>query len=194
MTLFEAIPLPARIDDSWWTISPLTGNLIRHREWKSPPTKSSALPAFVADALYYCDNPYECHWDPVMIREPVGKVARERLEKLSRRLIALGNSRFLLSVLYSGLTEPLFNTTRAAFGEISMLADQALHKEELCLPRSLLAAKISRSFRNGGVLFIGAMVESLDMHAWIIERGEQPDPEDRTWINYRPLLAYTCNR
>jgi hypothetical protein len=27
------------------------------------------------------------------------------------------------------------------------------------------------------------------MHAWIIENGTQPDPQDREWILYRPLLA-----
>jgi len=41
------------------------------------------------------------------------------------------------------------------------------------------------------VLFIGAEIATYNMHAWIIEDNEQPDFEDRVWINYRPLLAIT---
>lgn len=69
------------------------------------------------------------------------------------------------------------------------LPDQQVNRTSLCLQRSLLVAKVSQSFKERGVIFVGASLHTGDMHAWIIEDGEQPDAEDRDWVNYRPLLA-----
>ena len=69
------------------------------------------------------------------------------------------------------------------------LSDQQADRTSLCLQRSLLVAKVSRSFETRGVIFIGATLHTGDMHAWIIEDNEQPDADDRDWVNYRPLLA-----
>jgi hypothetical protein len=104
-------------------------------------------------------------------------------------MFALGNTRFLASVFYAGWNVGLFENTRLAFAAVANLPGHKDSTNDRCLQRSLLAAKISKSFKNSGLLFIGAEFSTGEMHAWIIENGEQPDSDDRTWINYRPLLA-----
>jgi hypothetical protein len=106
------------------------------------------------------------------------------------RLVSLGNKNFFASLLYARLKMPIFNTTSQAMAAIALIDDEKKNRESRCLQRCLLAIKTSRSFDGQGVLFIGAMLETLEMHAWIIEAGNQPDHEDRSWINHRPLVAY----
>lgn len=101
----------------------------------------------------------------------------------------LGNQRFLRSILYASRSEGIFPNTNLAFSAVSQLPGHKNSLNDRCFQRSLLAAKSSMSFSQNGVLFIGAEFSTGEMHAWIIENGEQPDPDDRTWINYRPLLA-----
>jgi hypothetical protein len=54
----------------------------------------------------------------------------------------------------------------------------------------LAVAKSSKEFKKSGVLFIGADLPQTRLHAWIIEKDYQPDPWDRSWINYLPIAAY----
>lgn len=68
---------------------------------------------------------------------------------------------------------------------ITSMRDQRLS----CLPRTLFAAKTSRSFAQNGVLFIGCRFPATALHAWIIEGHSQPEEEDRDWINFAPVLA-----
>jgi hypothetical protein len=83
----------------------------------------------------------------------------------------------------------MFANTRLAFSAVSQLPGHKDSNNDRCLQRSLLVAKTSKSFSQSGVLFIGAEFSTGEMHAWVIENQAQPDPDDRTWINYRPLLA-----
>lgn len=73
---------------------------------------------------------------------------------------------------------------------IAKIPEQELFHERLCLQRSFLALKTSKTFKKNGVLFIGASLPTGNMHAWIIEDNYQPDTLDREWIMYEPLLAF----
>lgn len=185
--VLRSINLPVLHRKAIWSVSRWTGSLLCK---KAPLTNipDRKLPNKLISAIEFCNNPYKCisqshGLDIQMVYDPM-------LDRMHKRLLAIGNHRFFLSVIYASFSWPLFNTTREAFSAISLLPDQKNNRTKLCLQRSLLAAKTSRSFRNAGVLFVGAHLDTFDMHAWIIENSEQPDIEDRTWINYQPLLAF----
>lgn len=181
--------LPILYRDHWWYISPITGSLIKTK--KAPVAQHGRhLPRLISAALLHCEDPYLCRWDPKPITVRLEKPNERRLSTFNRMFLRLGNRRFFLSILYAGISHHLFENTQHAMGAISMMQEHALRRDELCLPRTLLAAKTSKTFQQKGVIFIGALITTGDMHAWIIEDGRQPDPEDRFWINFRPLLAY----
>ena len=151
------------------------------------------LPTRVTEALSLVVLPFSCsspwpapkvHIDPCQVK---------KLQKMHRRLLAIGNRRFLLSLAYASIARPLFATTREAMAAVGGLSDQQADRTSLCLQRNLLVAKISRSFEKHGVIFIGASLHTGNMHAWIIEDSEQPDAYDREWVNYGPLLALVRN-
>ena len=172
--------------DGWWYISRFTGSLLHSTH---PPPFIGRPIASVIQALEYCNDPYQCEWTPNTDTKKLSIAEMKCLTRADEALFKLGNSNFLLSILYSGLKEPIFDTTKQAFSAIANLPNHQGEVLDKCFQRTLLAAKTSRSFSHGGVIFIGADLSSLEMHAWIIENGQQPDHEDRSWINYRPLLA-----
>lgn len=184
---FTLIPYQDQFD-KWWYVSPYSGNLI----------KSSACPIFfkkrsprIELALDLCDDPYKCAWSSQKNIVNLPKEVCNQIINANKFLFKLGNKKFLLSILYSKIRNPIFENTQDAF---SYIAELEGHKNEIadrCLQRSLLAAKFSKSFKEKGVIFIGAETSSGEMHAWILENGSQPDFEDRSWVNYRPLLAIT---
>jgi hypothetical protein len=171
----------------FWEISPLNGNLLRS---KHPSPKIKKNPHKVEDALASINFPYQIKWDSAPLKKEISNSNKNKINIYNNFFFKLNNNRFFLSIAYSFVNATKFQTTREAFSYISTLP---LHKYggENCFQRSLLAAKISASFKQKGVLFIGAEIATFNMHAWIIEDNEQPDFEDRVWINYRPLLAIT---
>lgn len=173
-----------------WSICPFSGSLL-----KDPKIDESIkvdLPNKVKNALHLCYYPYSCKpYDTVFQNKiTISRKNRFRLNLMHRILLLLGNKRFFISRIYSSFHSSLFKDTVEAFICISDIPMQKQHQGELCFQRSLLASKTSRSFQNGGVLFIGALLPTVKMHAWIIENGTQPDISDREWILYRPLLAF----
>ena len=176
-------------DGELWFISPWSGSLFRstlHSRWAED---ENFMPK-VKDALAICNEPYSCLWSPDLDQRHSESQPKSPsgLNYLARFFVFLGNKRFLLSTLCAGYNLGLFDTTRQAFDAISALPGLGW-SDETCLQRSLLAAMTSKSFVHSGVLLIGAELSTGEMHAWIIENGEQPDAEDRTWVNFRPLLA-----
>lgn len=186
----HATSLPIQFRGYWWCINPWTGNLVRFED--NPKTNGKTQREIqVLDALTRCDDPFLCGWESTCSEVCLNASELKQLESMHRRLLRIGNRRFLLSLVYASFLNPLFDTTRDAISSISYLPAQRKNRTKLCLQRTLLAAKTSRSFAKQGVLFIGAHLETYEMHAWIIEDGMQPDYEDREWINYQPLLALT---
>jgi hypothetical protein len=156
---------------------------------KNIQVKKYKYPKKIIDAVNICDEPYLCEWSSFPIDVHVSDTQFKNLGIMNKRLMEISNKRFIFSLLYAAIKKPIFNTTKEAFSIIANLPSQKRYKDELCLARTLLAAKTSKSFSNKGVIFIGSLLDSKEMHAWVIEDGLQPDHEDRTWINFRPLLA-----
>ena len=184
--------MPYYKDGYLWSICPYSGSLIKDKT--TEPTKTS-LPSKVTEALKYCNNPYLCQPYDTVYHEKleVNKNIFIRLNRMHKRLAHFGNKRFFLSRQYACFRNLLFPTTSEAIMAISQIALQREQMGKLCLQRTLLALKTSKSFPENGVLFIGSLLPTVNMHAWIIENETQPDVEDRDWILYRPLLAFYYN-
>lgn len=179
--------LPYHDGNFLWEISPRNGSLLRSEH---PSFKTKELPVKVTQAIECINYPYQIKWQHISLFSEISKDDKIKIDKYNRFFFKLSNNRFFLSIIYSFLNVKIFQTTREAFSYISTLPNHKYGSEN-CFQRSLLAAKISASFKKKGVLFIGAELATYSMHAWIIEDKEQPDLEDRVWINYRPLLAIT---
>jgi hypothetical protein len=185
--MLRVVSLPYFQDDHWWYISRWSGSLFSSDYL--PPFAQGSPSQKVRNALATCDNPLTCRWSSRHESPRSGSFDEVRLARMNRRFFQLGNRRFLASILYAGWGAGIFSSSRLAFSAVAQLTGHKDSPNDRCLQRSLLVAKSSKSFRCSGVLFIGAEFSTGEMHAWIIEDGEQPDQEDRTWINYRPLLA-----
>lgn len=61
----------------------------------------------------------------------------------------------------------------------------------LCLPRAIFIATTSRRFKKHGMMFIGAFLPTVRMHAWVIEDGSNPDVYDNQWICFQPVMMMT---
>lgn len=181
------IELPYTTEGSTWTISPISGSLLRS---KAKICSQISIPQKVKNAIEFCDNPYLCryHREESQISN-ISKVTFDQLDRMHSVFLKLNNKHFYLSRLYASIRKNLFLDTYNSLSAISLLPTQKLSGHLLCLQRSLLTAKISKDFESKGVIFIGAFLPSVEMHAWIIEDGFQPDRNDREWIHYRPLLA-----
>jgi len=184
------IQLPYYEGDIIWTVCPITGSLLKTNMHKNEKMKMK-IPLKVLKAIEFCNQPYSCclNNDSKEVQPRELKLV-EKTNKIHEILLKIGNNRFYLTRLYSSFKHELFNTTVESIFQINSIEIQIELKHRLCLQRAFLAAKISKSFENNGVLFIGAFLPTGDMHAWIIENGVQPDSDDRGWINYRPLLAF----
>ena len=95
---------------------------------------------------------------------------------------------YALGKLFASFKQPHFdNATEAIsfYRSCSFIKNQ----NDLCLPRTLFAASLSKRFKQNGVIFIGVFLPSTAMHAWIIEDGVQSDPYDTMWVNFQPVAA-----
>lgn len=63
------------------------------------------------------------------------------------------------------------------------------HQDILCLPRSIFIASTSQRFNSEGTLFIGVLLPTRSMHAWVFESGANVWRNDHYWINYTPLAV-----
>lgn len=179
--------IPYKLDNLYYYISPLTGNLVVSKSDIGSTKKTTKINKHI----WLNNNPYELK--PLNSNHNVAISDKfiKKLNKYNCKLVWLGNKRFFLSCLYSRLSTPLFENTQEAFDHIAKLKIHQEKKGKICLQRALLAAKTSKSFKKNGTLFIGAQLPTGIMHAWIIENGIQPDRQDREWIMYKPLLAIT---
>jgi len=179
--------LPYKIDDLYYFISPLTGNLVV----STFHVESSRLDNEMKKNIWLNDNPYELKPPSSICDQVLSDIKRKKIVRFNNKFMWLGNKRFLLACMYASFTVPIFENTLMAFDDIAKLEIHIEKKGKICLQRSLLAAKTSKSFIKNGTLFIGAQLPTGIMHAWIIENGIQPDRNDREWIMYKPLLAIT---
>ena len=179
--------LPYYIDDVVWSICPYTGSLLKG---KAASIHLENTPLKIFQALEYCNQPYLCNLSNEKSINLSNDNLIVKLNTMHDKLLRIGNNRFYLSRLYSSMKNLMFENTNEAITSINRLTPQINFKHQLCLQRALLSSKISKSFIENGVIFIGAFLPTGDMHAWIMENGKQQDTDDRGWINYRPLLAF----
>ena len=188
--LLRAFSLPRMSQGSGWAIHPFTGNLLRFQPDKLKYFESKNIPGLVTKSLRLCDEPYSLSPPSLDIKKINNKNVSE-LEKYFNNLVKIGNTNFTVSKIYTSFTKKLFSNTSEG-----MIALNCIDKSKLeyrCLQRCLCIAKTSSSFQKSGVIFIGALLPLREMHAWISEDGQQPDTEDRDWINFTPLLALCFN-
>lgn len=179
--------LSSKYLESGWSIHPLSGSLIKFPESKVPSFRAQNLPLKVSSALALCMEPYQLV--PASNPNPnLNSRAEIDLKIIYSRLSYLRKKSFLLSVFYTSLRKPIYETSFEAMSDLSRLFPEDQYAES-CLQKALTVAKVSKKFKSHGVLFIGAQLPLKSMHAWIIEDGIQPDQADRKWVNYLPLLA-----
>ena len=106
-----------------WSISALSGSLMRSRNGIKR-TIPSNLPHRIVDALGAINEPFSCQWNPHPSLVSCSNKEFVRLAEIERTLLAIGSSRFLLSVLYATYPVPIFATTRQAFSVIANLPEQ----------------------------------------------------------------------
>jgi len=176
--------------ESGWAIHPFSGELLKFEE-KDLHLFTGQVSSKVSKALALCDKPY-CliPKNRILITEnPEIKI--NELNKIFSRLLKLGNNKFFMSRIYASIAANIFENSLQAMSAINSL-EYGL-TENRCLQKCLAVAKTSKSFKKSGVIFIGAQIPLKEMHAWIIEDEIQPDLEDRSWINFSPLMAITFN-
>jgi len=189
--LLKAFSIPRVTFGSGWAIHPLTGNLFRFNEEKLKYFESKNIPSIVTKALQHCDQPYTLSPSSSLQKKQIDRKKLGEIDKYLNNLIKIGNTNFMMSRIYASFKKRLFLNTTESMQTLSYLDKDKL--EYRCLQRCLCAAKTSSSFENSGVIFVGALLPLREMHAWIIEDGQQPDNEDRDWINFTPLLALCFN-
>ncbi len=178
------LTLPIYQEKNKFFLEPLTGSLlVKETEVQVKP--KMFLPEKVISAINQCDNPYLLKADATrstpITTSPYLKYFGNSLTKACRRAFWLPRA-----ITFFG--KPVFNSTSDAIMAYRKLYPTEL-QQDLCLPRTLFAASTSKSFKENGVIFIGVFLPSRSMHAWIIEDGMQPDPNDAIWINYQPVAA-----
>lgn len=181
------ISLPIQFDDKIYQLNSIFGILLEFEKSKQKD-ENITIPQKLIEALSYCDNPYKLSKMESNFAEDKKVFAQKILSFFSNALIKVNKLNFGLGRLFSGFGQPVFED-----------ANQAIHffrnnrpgiiQNDLCLPRSLFAASTSKKFKENGVIFIGVLLPSNLMHAWIIEDGKQPDPLDTMWINFQPVAA-----
>lgn len=140
----------------------------------------------VKDALRFCNEPY-LMLNAQLCLDGAHKCSEKQKTRV-QRMIYLSRVNLFLARQYASYSKPFFNKSSDAINFFHE-ATPSSERSKLCLPRSLFAAKTSKSFKDAGVILIGVFLPSRQMHAWIIEDGQQPDPYDNIWHLYRPVAA-----
>jgi hypothetical protein len=185
--MLKAIQLVKEVQGFWWTISPISGRLLKYYQ-RPLHLKNINIPERVQQALDLCNDPFKCK--PSLPVEIDIQNSIKSLEKSYKFLNLLRQKSYYLSLLYVGYSRGLFRDSREAMAVVLQLCSNHTDYYQLCLPISLMTIKLSKSFKKNGVLIIGAFIPTGEMHAWIIEGDSQINFHDRQWINFHPLLVY----
>jgi hypothetical protein len=185
--MLKAVQLVKEVQGNWWTICPVSGRLLQYKK-KPTDIDTSNIPKRVKHALDLCDQPFRC--EPISASAIDISSNLKSIERSYRILCFLRQKSYFLSLLYASFQKGLFKTTKESMSAVLQLPENQINRHLLCLPISLMAIKLSKSFSKNGVLMIGAFIPTGDMHAWVIEDESQVNFYDRYWINFHPLLAY----
>lgn len=181
---FHKIPYSDGINE--YTISPFSGSLLKSHILSKVINNNS-----ISSKIELINNPYDLEWTYKKTNPFISLSDKRDLKKFSELIFKTTALNFFCSIVYSRFQHYIFETSRDAFSYLCQNFPEYSYGQENCLQRCLLVAKSSKSFKKNGAIFVGAELTTCNMHAWIIENRSQPDPEDRVWINYKPLLAIT---
>ena len=161
---------------------PYTGDLL-YEEYNKNPIKH-VLPDKLQQALELCNNPYKL---PSVSRKKIDCCQSNQSADVAMiRTINLAKLNFFIARQYAAFRLSLFDNAEQS---IAYFRKSGREQKTLCLPRSLFAAKTSKSFDESGVVLIGVFMPTRLMHAWVIEDQRQPDNRDDIWHHYRPIAA-----
>ena len=180
------LSLPFVVGNREYSVCPWTGDLLVVETKCKKNQVTSSLPEKVKIALALCDNPYRLKRSHDNLNTELIQVKRGKITK--KILTFFCSLNFLLARKYSDIKGIYFSDSASAINFFySITPSYQINK--LCLARALFAAKTSSAFDKEGVIFIGAFLPSRSMHAWVIEKGSQPDARDEIWHQYRPIAA-----
>jgi hypothetical protein len=180
------ISLPLEFEDKVYKFDPYLGLVLEFEKQKKK--RAIRLTDKIILALSYCNNPYSLIKNEYVSVQNKSLFKEKLLKVYLEFLIKMVKINFYLGIWQSVCFKPRFEDAAQSIiffrnykkGEI---------QNDLCLSRSLFAARLSKKFKESGVMFIGVSLPSTSMHAWIIEDGRQPDPFDNIWINFQPIAA-----
>jgi hypothetical protein len=180
------LSLPCVLGKLEYSLCPWTGDLLSTDTNCRNTQTTENLPDKVKNALAVCDRPYSLKRSSQALNKELPQANGLILTK--NLLTSFCNLNFFLARRYANLKQLYFSDSVFAI-EFFYSLTPVSQLNKLCLPRVLFAAKTSHSFDTDGVIFIGAFLPSRGMHAWIIEKGTQPDFRDDIWHQYRPIAA-----
>jgi hypothetical protein len=191
--MLKLYPLGQTYLASGWVIHPLAGSLIRVEPSALPKMRVGRLPAIVDSALDHCRHPFSLAppgpYSPTSPNCTSRVDPDPRVETLFRRIGILRRVNFFSALIYASVRDIRADDSVSAMDQIGAITTALT--TDACLEKCLTVAKCSATFKDRGVIFIGAHLPLRAMHAWIIEGDVQPDSSDRAWINFLPLMAIT---
>ena len=142
------------------------------------------------EAYRYVENPYLLRHQTIVTTE----ASPSRWMRIyARLLVFVCRHAYVLTWIFRYITLPVFSCA----GEANIAFYQMFPKErqrQLCLPRAIFTATMSKQFKQHGTLFIGAFLPTTRLHAWVIENGCHADAFDRQWIQYTPVLEWSWRK
>lgn len=168
-----------------WHINAITGSLIKDSVLDE--VDEASLNPKILNALESCKNPFLLSSSLAHQQNCPDHSLKQKLRQPKFILDMLSKKWLFLSLAYASNQNILFDDSISAFNCVNSIYPNGVG--ENCLQKSLLVAKTSKSFKESGVIFLGANLPTGHMHSWIIENNIQPDITDRHWISYQPLMA-----
>lgn len=136
-----------------------------------------------------CIKNLQCVNNPFLVPRPQNEITdlplNICLRLYGRLLIWLSRHFYPMLYLMSFLRLNIFRNGTDAARAFALIEPKNQHI--LCLSRSIFIATTSRKFKMHGTLFIGALLPSRSLHAWVMENGANVCAGDVYWTNYTPL-------
>lgn len=173
--------LPTSFRHQHFVFSPFWGWLRRVRQ-------SSAMPQLTEKeerAMHAVRNPFSAPLPTWAEQQEVSR-GMERWAKLLRWAAHHCFPLLRLLMCFQWNAYPDGRAAVRAFRQLFPSEQQRL----LCMSRAAFVATTSRRFRDQGVLFVGAFLPSVQMHAWVVEDGQLVDAGDKIWICYTPIALH----
>jgi hypothetical protein len=181
----KLIKLDIQSNNYLYYFEPVLGALLRKRSENQKPKTTNHDVKKVKTCLACCTNPYLLKKTSVQLHPSNSCFF---LIWYVKSLVWLCKYSFLIGRIWSRLGFGYFVTSEEAIQFFRKCFSGSI-QNDLCYPRTLFAASMSKKFKENGVIFIGVFLPSNTMHAWIIEDGKIADPYDGIWLNFQPVAA-----